>query len=481
MSHELEEGGGGSADAAPFYDGVGPVTRVVDSSVAVVENAALWLAGLTIAVMMVITAISVVGGKLFGQPIPDDARIQGLLMVATIALPLAFVHRRDGHISVTITTNWLPPRILALLRLIGNVFGFVFFAIIWWSVTSEVAPNFRDDAVYDGVLELPYWPMKAVFSLAVFAFLLRLVFAMMRCVIDLVSGDAPRRRSLASVDAATLGFVILGATFGLLVVRVPVAFALGTAATLGIFLHFSLVQEMSAAEALRPTLSLVGHHALRLHQQLLASDDTALRVHGARCLRGWDLPRTSTGPRAAVVRAGVGRPRHGIGCRLRRLFRDHRFVGRLRRRHGPDRRSRNEECRLLAGVVDRFDCGGRNARISDPPVDLVHSLWDIRGKIDRAAVHRRDHSGPDIAARICHGDRSVGPFQARRRPDARRAVQLPRKNEGAVAVLGDLVDFRGRRRRHLPGAISRRANPRVSARPPLCSLVSRWAASVFGE
>lgn len=60
------------------------------------------------------------------------------------------------------------------------------------------------------------------------------------------------------MDAVTLGLIVLAGTFGLLMLRVPIAFALGIASSLGILVHFIFVQEMSVSEAMRPTLALVG-------------------------------------------------------------------------------------------------------------------------------------------------------------------------------------------------------------------------------
>jgi len=189
MSQSVEEHSGAASDAAPFYNGVGPATRWIDRIIAAFENLAMWGAAGAVLIMVAITTVSVAGRELFGAPIPDDVIFQGLLMVATIALPLAFVHRRDGHISVTITTNWLPPRMLASLRLFGNVIGLIFFIFVWWGVAKEVSPDLTNEAVYDGVFELPTWPMKAVFSVAVMIFLVRIVFSIIQCVMDILSGE----------------------------------------------------------------------------------------------------------------------------------------------------------------------------------------------------------------------------------------------------------------------------------------------------
>lgn len=199
MARTLEDGGvgeaSGAAAAPPVYSGRGPVTNAIDRVVDFVERFTMWAAAGAVLVMMMIAAVSVAGRELFGAPIPDDVIFQGLLMVATIALPLAYIHRRDGHISVTITTDWLPPRAIALLRILGAATGLVFFGIVGLAVLREIGPDYVNEAVYDGVFELPAWPMKVVFVFGVAAFLLRILLSMVVSAIDFRHGRAPGHKA----------------------------------------------------------------------------------------------------------------------------------------------------------------------------------------------------------------------------------------------------------------------------------------------
>jgi len=200
--------GAGASDAPPVYTGHGRTTRAIDRVMDWIESVTMWVASISVLVMMLIVTISVIGrslatAKIFGVgladigirlgPIPDDTLLQGLLMVAIIALPFAFIHRRDGHIAVTITTDWLKPRPLAALRIFGGILALAFFFIIGWAIARDIPTDYLNKAVYDGVFELPAWPMKVVFTFGIAAFLLRIAFGIVVSIIDMIEGTVSGR------------------------------------------------------------------------------------------------------------------------------------------------------------------------------------------------------------------------------------------------------------------------------------------------
>jgi TRAP-type C4-dicarboxylate transport system permease small subunit len=141
------------------------------------ERLALFLAGVVLLTMGGIITASILGKELFLRPIPDDLLMVGLLNVAVIVLPLAFVERQRGHIAVTVLTDWLGVRALGLLRALGALAMAVFFGGIGYMVTMRLPAEIARGAYYDGVLEIPTWPMKMVFGIGVLLFVVRLVIS----------------------------------------------------------------------------------------------------------------------------------------------------------------------------------------------------------------------------------------------------------------------------------------------------------------
>lgn len=156
------------------------------------ERMALGLAGLILLVMGGIMTASVLGKELFMRPIPDDLLMIGLLNVAIIALPLAYVEYSRGHIAVTITTDWMGVRVLGVLRALGALAMGVFFGAIGFMVTMRMPTEFERGAYHDGILQIPTWPMKAVFGFGILLLVLRLLASIVGGITTAITGvDTP--------------------------------------------------------------------------------------------------------------------------------------------------------------------------------------------------------------------------------------------------------------------------------------------------
>lgn len=155
------------------------------------ENLAVVLASLALLAMGGIITASVLGRQLFLRPIPDDLLMVGLLMVPVIALPLAYIERYRGHISVTITTDWMGKRVLGLLRTLGALCMGVFFGGIAWMIVLRVPQDIARGTFHDGVFQIPAWPMKIVFAAGIAIFILRLCVSAVQGLITFATGQTP--------------------------------------------------------------------------------------------------------------------------------------------------------------------------------------------------------------------------------------------------------------------------------------------------
>lgn len=139
------------------------------------ESLVTYCGAVVILIMGAMITASVLGRAFFNTGVPDMIIIAGIMMIPVIALPLAWVQSQDGHIAVTVTTDWMPARVISALKTLGNVLGFMFFGAIAWFLVQKVPRDIATAAYYDGELDLPVWPMKIVFAVGVGLFLVRLI------------------------------------------------------------------------------------------------------------------------------------------------------------------------------------------------------------------------------------------------------------------------------------------------------------------
>ena len=140
----------------------------------------LTVAGLCLLSMAGIVTFSMLGREFFLLPIPDDLLLVGLLMVGVIALPAAIVERDDGHIAVTVATQWCPPRWRLACDIFGKTLMLLFFGGISSAVALSLPYEFTSGAYLDGELEIPTWPAKTVFCVGFVAFSVELVLSIAR-------------------------------------------------------------------------------------------------------------------------------------------------------------------------------------------------------------------------------------------------------------------------------------------------------------
>lgn len=170
------------SDERPGSPGLlGRLVQAVEAVALATSMAAIGLACLVI-------GGSVVGRSLFGRSLPDNVVIAENLMPLIVALPLAYVAARRGHIEVEVFTNWLPPRGLVVLNMLANLIGLAIFGLIAWSAWNILGRDFATGRFYEGVLRLPAWPAKAFFVFGLALFGLRLLLNLAEDVWRLAGG-----------------------------------------------------------------------------------------------------------------------------------------------------------------------------------------------------------------------------------------------------------------------------------------------------
>ena len=123
------------------------------------------LAAVSIAVLMAVNFIDIIGTKFFLRSIPGALDISEEFMVFMTLLPLAFVALERGHIRITLLEGRMPPAARFVLQIIQYVIATLITGFITWRVFVQFQKTFEVMQLKQGV-DLPVWPsnLAAVIS-----------------------------------------------------------------------------------------------------------------------------------------------------------------------------------------------------------------------------------------------------------------------------------------------------------------------------
>jgi TRAP-type C4-dicarboxylate transport system permease small subunit len=123
--------------------------------------AAELLAGLFLALVVILTFASVVLRYLFAWTIPDSYDLSRLFLGIVIFWGIAVTGFRGDHITVELVYNVLPRPARRVLDLLATLFTLACMALFAWAMAGKVIDIFDSgETTYD--LRLPVWPFYAL-------------------------------------------------------------------------------------------------------------------------------------------------------------------------------------------------------------------------------------------------------------------------------------------------------------------------------
>lgn len=137
-----------------------------------------WLAGLAIALTMVQVTLDVLGKYLFSSPLPTTTiAVANYYMVFVTFLPLAFVERTDGHISVEVLTELMPECFKRHLYGWTHLLTAAVSALLGYATWLESMKMFHSDSFQiEFGTKIIIWPAAFTAPLGFWLFALLLVF-----------------------------------------------------------------------------------------------------------------------------------------------------------------------------------------------------------------------------------------------------------------------------------------------------------------
>ena len=139
--------------------------------------------------MMVITVYNVIMRYVFTKPIYGVVELVGMILVLTSTFGMALCQKDRSHITITLITDMLPPRIKAISEVFGLLMSFICFGIITCMMFIDTVEFFeRGIGGLSADLGFPLGYVSATFVIGSFAFTVVLLMQFIESLGKLTKG-----------------------------------------------------------------------------------------------------------------------------------------------------------------------------------------------------------------------------------------------------------------------------------------------------
>lgn len=148
---------------------------LIDRLVTWISRAVALIGGLAVALMMVHVTTDVFFRYVLNRPLAGTlTMVTYHYMLLAAFVPLAFVQRRNAHISVEVFTSMLPPRVERVLSVFTGLLTMAVMGLLAWrGAEAALRAMQKGAAQVQGSTEIMVWP--AYFAIPVGAGLMTLV------------------------------------------------------------------------------------------------------------------------------------------------------------------------------------------------------------------------------------------------------------------------------------------------------------------
>ncbi len=140
---------------------------LLDKTAQSISRILFWVAGAAIVIMMLLTCADVVL-RYFRRPIPGTYELVCFLGALAVGFAMAHTSVQKGHVSVSVVTMLLPPRVQAWVAGVTGLFSFTFFALVGWQCWRYAGILHRSGEV-SLTLQLPFYPFVYGIGLSAWA------------------------------------------------------------------------------------------------------------------------------------------------------------------------------------------------------------------------------------------------------------------------------------------------------------------------
>lgn len=162
--------------------------RFLDRVLSAIERAFVFVAGVSLILMMVLTTFDLLSRKFLDFSIPSLYEFtEDYLMVSLVFLTLSYVYAIGGHIRVTLFEGLIPSWLNAIWGLAHKAMAFVLFAVIGVKGWEAAVDAWRFKEMSNSLLAYPLAPALAMVPIGSAMLCLR--------ILQSIVGRAPQEES----------------------------------------------------------------------------------------------------------------------------------------------------------------------------------------------------------------------------------------------------------------------------------------------
>lgn len=131
--------------------------RINKPLVALLKYIALW----TLAMMMFLTFVDVVGRYVFNSPVPGAGELIEFMMGIVVTFSVAYTAYQKSHIGVDLVIDRFSKNTRKLIRCVTSLLTFCMFVFITWQTSLNISDEFNSKLT-SAVLYIPVYPFIAI-------------------------------------------------------------------------------------------------------------------------------------------------------------------------------------------------------------------------------------------------------------------------------------------------------------------------------
>lgn len=133
------------------------------------------LAAVAVVILCLLITANIISREIFSVGIPDSIIMVRELMVPAILFPLSAATANRAHVAVEFIANHFPDGLNRWIAVLAGVIGITTVTVLLLAGWFEFSKNYSSGAHYGGEFQLPKWPSRALFVMAIGVFWIRLV------------------------------------------------------------------------------------------------------------------------------------------------------------------------------------------------------------------------------------------------------------------------------------------------------------------